>query len=180
VRQNQTKVHGGSLSGTSAAESDYNARIAAAQRVFDIETSHLYLLKDQAKETEKTAEFAAKADEARYRAAVEYETALQACVNRTKEIRTDGRGIFDALHSHTMNQWFKNFALNQGKQVFENAAAPVMQAAGHVLGGIIPNVGPLGTLLHGTIFDNANADPGKETAQHTKDTAEQVKGLRVT
>jgi hypothetical protein len=179
VRQNQLAVHGGSMTGASAAESDYNARIAAAQRVLDIETSHLSLLKDEKKEAEKLAEFQAKADEARYRAGVEFETALQALREQDlKKYEQMAGSLFDALHSHSMNQWLKNFALGQEKQIFTNLATPVLQNAGHALGGIIPNVGPLGTLLHGTIFDNANADPAKDTAQHTKDTVDQVKGLR--
>jgi hypothetical protein len=38
----------------------------------------LYLLKDERKEAEKLADFQAKADEARFRAAVEFETAIEA------------------------------------------------------------------------------------------------------
>jgi hypothetical protein len=86
--------------------------------------------------------------------------------------------LFDAIHGRTTNQYWKQFALGQERTLFSNAAGIPLKAAGNLLGGIIPNTGPLGTLLHGTIFDSANADPAKQTATNTADTVKAVRDLQ--
>jgi hypothetical protein len=84
--------------------------------------------------------------------------------------------LFDALHTHTINQWGKNFALGQGKQVFENAVTPILSNVGHALGGVTGG-NNLGGLLHGTVLDPANA-AADTTAKQTTRTADEVHALR--
>ena len=87
------------------------------------------------------------------------------------EAENQAGSFFDALHSRTTGQYWRNFALGQERQLFTNVAGPVFGEANHFLGGLIPNTGALGTLLHGTVFDNANADPARQTAENTAKTA---------
>lgn len=99
---------------------------------------------------------------------------------QAQQARSLADGLFDALHSRTTGTWFKSFALNQGKQLFSNAATPILEGATHALGSVIPasaQTGMLGGLLHGTVFDSANAAP-QQTANNTLETVKQVLGLR--
>lgn len=109
--------------------------------------------------------------------------AVQALLDKqTEQARALAGGLFDAIRGRSTNHFFRSFAVGQEKQLFENLASPAILGATHILGSAIPNTGAIGTLLHGTVFDSANADPSKATATYTKSTAQNtldtVKELR--
>lgn len=107
------------------------------------------------------------------------EDALQQIIdNQAEQARQLAGSFFDALHSHTTNQWGRNFVVGQARTLFSNATGPVVGQIQNMLGSAIPNVGPLGSLLHGTVFDNSNASPATATAENTKGTWLEVRNLR--
>jgi len=181
LKSNSLSVKGGTMTGSSAAGADYGARVAAAEEIFRIETQHLGLIDDKGKQEEKLATARKKYADEIFRAEESYQNQLEALREQDlKKYEQMAGSIFDALHGHSMNQWFRNFALGQEKQIFTNVATPVLQNAGHALGGLIPNINVpgIGNPLKGTIFDNSNVDPAKDTARNTFDTVDQIKGLR--
>jgi len=105
---------------------------------------------------------------------------LDIALKQKQEASQMAGGLFDALRSRSTGSWFKDFAVGQGKQLFTNAATPILEGATHALGSVIPasaQTGALGSLLHGTVFDSANAAP-QQTANNTLETVKQVLGLR--
>ena len=63
------------------------------------------------------------------------------------------------------------FAVGQERQLFTNAASPLILGATRFLGSAIPgqtdaagNPTDIGNLFHGTLLDSANADPARQTA----------------
>ena len=173
---------GGQISPQAAAAIEYSAKVSYAKQLYDIETQFIGTLYDN--EDQKNEAYAAarkRTAEEVYRAEEEYQNALADM--REKDLhkyQEMAGGLFDALHNHSVGPFLRNFALGQTKTVFENVAGPLLQGAGHAIGGLIPNINipGIGNPLHGTIFDSANADPAKATRDNTKETAEQVKGLR--
>ena len=201
IKHNSVAVAGGRMTGSDAAESDYQARVKAADRILQIETQRLDVTKldaalqdliagkqlnltdQELKDLDRLANLRKKNADEIYHAEESYQNQLETLREQDlKKYQSMASSIFDALHGHSMNQWFRNFALGQEKQVFSNIATPVLQNAGHMLGGLIPGAGsgPLGTLLHGTIFDPANkgVDSAATTAKETKRTADEVYALR--
>jgi len=76
--------------------------------------------------------------------------------------------IFDALKSHSMNQYGRTFLRGQEQTLFANATAPILQGIGHQLGGLTGG-NNLGGLLTGTVLDPSNAgSPATRTAVNTK------------
>lgn len=160
--------------------SNYSARISAAREIFAIETRHLDLIDDENRRDEAYANARKKRDEEVYRAAEQYENDLQSLKERDLQHYSQMAGsIFDALHSHNMNQWGRDFALDQVRQVFTNITTPVLQNIGHVLGGVTGGWNP-GGILNGTIFDPANkgVSDAATTAKQTTRTADEVHALR--
>jgi hypothetical protein len=160
--------------------SNYSARVGAAREIFDIETRHLYLIDEQDKRDEAYANARKKRDEEIYRAAEQYENDLQSLRQRDLEQYSQfAGGIFDAARARNMNQWGRDFALGQVRQVFTNATAPIFQQVGHVLGGVTGGFNP-GGILSGTIFDPANkgVNDSATTAKQTTRTADEVQALR--
>lgn len=183
TKGNSLAVSGGRMSGQAGASADYSARVSAAREIFTIETQHLDLIAEQDKRDEAYATARKKRDEEVYRAAEQYENQLQTL--REKDLQkyeSMADSIFDAMHGHTLNQWFKGFALGQEKQVFQNAVTPILQNAGHMIGGLIPGQDGtmLGTLLHGTVFDSGNkgTSDASTTAKQTTRTADEIVKLR--
>jgi hypothetical protein len=183
TKGNSLAVSGGRMSGQAGASADYAARVSAAREIFTIETQHLDLIAEQDKRDEAYATARKKRDAEVYHAAEQYENQLQTL--REKDLQkyeSMAGSIFDAMHGHTMNQWFRGFALGQEKQVFQNAVTPILQNAGHMIGGLIPGQDGtmLGTLLHGTVFDSANkgTSDASTTAKQTTRTADEIVKLR--
>jgi hypothetical protein len=188
TKENALAVSGGRMSGGAGAGADYSARLAAANEIFRIETQHLDLIDDENRRQEKLASARKKYAEEVFRAEEQYENQLQALREKDLQKYQGMAGsLFDALRSHSTAQWGKDFLTGQARQMFTNVAAPVLQSAGHMLGGVIPSssqTGILGTLVHGTVFDAANKGnndsltAAKSTAQHTADTVAELKALR--
>lgn len=182
-----------------AAGQNYQESISAAQQLLTIETRRLnvrkldadladimagkevFLTEQEAKDIDRLADLRKRAADEVFQAEEKYENALADM--REKDLhkyQEMAGGLFDALHNHSVGPWFRNFALGQTKSVFENVTGPLLQGAGHAIGGLIPNINipGIGNPLRGTIFDSANADPAKRTADNTLETAKQVKALR--
>jgi hypothetical protein len=183
LKSNALAERGGRMSGSAAAGADYAARLAAADRIFDIETQGLDLIVDKDKADEKLAQARKKRAEEIYRAEEQYENQIQTLREKDLEKYQGMAGsLFDALRGHSTGQWIKDLAIGQVRQVFTNAVTPALQGVGHALGGLIPGQSgtALGGLLHGTLFDSKNkgvAD-ASVTAKQTTRTADEVHALR--
>lgn len=180
LKGNSLAAGAGRISGQDAASGDYMARKAAAEEMFRIETQHLDLIEEEGKRDEARARARKKADEEIYRAAEQYENALQTL--REKDLQKyEGMAgsLFDAMRGHNTSQWFKDLGTSQVKQMFTNMATPVMQQAGHALGGLIPG-GAMGGLFKGTLLDanNKGVMDAQTTAKQTTRTADEVHALR--
>jgi hypothetical protein len=177
LKSNSLSVKGGTMTGGQAAGADYDARVAAAEEIFRIETQHLDLIDDKDRREEKLAQARKKYADEIFRAEEDNENQLATLREQDlKKYEQMAGSIFDALHSHSMGKWFKSFALGQEKQIFTNMATPVLQNAGHALGGLIPslNIPGIGNPLKGTIFDHANSgvDLQQKTADNTAKSAD--------
>jgi hypothetical protein len=145
----------------------------------------------EAKDTEDEKEMARQdakdqlADR-RFAAELERDQALvQIQIQQKQEAESFAGSLFDALHSRTTNQFFHSYAIGQAKQLFENAASPIVGGAMHILGGAIPgqtdssgNPTLIGNLLHGTVLDSAKADPARQTADNTRTTVGLLTDIR--
>ena len=110
---------------------------------------------------------------------------LQIALQQKGASEATASGLFDAIHSRTTNQYWRQFAVGQERQLFTNAASPLVLGATRFLGGVIPgqtdafgNPTDIGKLLHGTLLDSANADPSKKTAENTLGIWTEIKSLR--
>jgi hypothetical protein len=181
LKQNMYSARSGGMTAQGAASADYQARVAAANEILRIESQHLDLYNTQEEADRRLSDLRKRRAEEVYHAEAEYENQLQAL--REKDLdkyRELSGSLFDALQSHSLSNWGKDFAMGQFKTVAINAAAPALQQVGHTLGGLIPASSGLGSLLHGTVLDPANkgvADAAT-TAKATTRTADEVKGLR--
>jgi hypothetical protein len=162
----QQSQHAGADMDPKAALENTLATLAAELRIKDLHADIWSMDKER-------FDAQIKASQAEY----EYEQKIQAL--REKDLEKYGQmadSIFDAMHGHSMNQWFRSFAIGQEKQVFTNAITPVLQGAGHALGGMIPdmNIPGIGNPLKGTIFDHASsgADLQQKTADNTGKTVD--------
>jgi hypothetical protein len=202
IHGNSAAVAGGRMTPQSAASKDYTTRVSDAQAMFQIDTRRLDIHKLDAELAKSTADLAAgkqsslseqeskdidrladlrkKRDEEIYHAGEQYEIQLQTLREKDLQKYHETAGsFFDAMHSHTTNQWFRSFAVGQEKEVFSNAVTPLIQNAGHMLGGVTGGFNP-GGLLTGTVFDPANkgANDASTTAKQTARTADEVHALR--
>jgi hypothetical protein len=115
------------------------------------------------------------------------EQALQTLRERdTQKYEQIAGGLFDALRNHNTSQWGREMLIGQARQMFTNAATPVLQNAGHMLGGMIPGQTnadgtktAIGQLLSGTMLDSGNKDTAaKDTATNTKETVKAIRDLQ--
>jgi hypothetical protein len=120
-----------------------------------------------------------KASEAEY----EYEQKIAALREQDLQKYEQLAGsLFDAIHGRTTNQWFRQFALGQEKQVFTNLATQPLKDIGQLLGSVTGGSN-LGGVLTGTVFDPANkgADPHlavqQKTADNTSATVDWLKSI---
>lgn len=175
----------GMMSAQSAALSDSALRKKAAEDIFTIETQHLHLIDDEDKRNEQYAQAERKRADEIYHAKEQYEIALQTLRERDMQKYEQMAGsLFDALRTRSTSQWGREMLIGQARQMFSNATTGVLQHAGQTIGGMIPGqTNPDGTktnigkLLSGTMLDSSNT-AAKDTATHTKDTVDQIKGLR--
>ncbi len=160
----------------------YQARIAQADQEYSIEQKIAEEKRNGADREQQRLDSLDKLREKYAQAETQREDALEAL--REKDLHKYEQmadSLFDAIHGRSMPSWTRNFLTGQARQLFSNVATPVLQTAGHAIGGLIPNVGPLGTLLHGTILDNQNTGTAAATittAQQTRRTADEVHALR--
>jgi hypothetical protein len=158
-----------------AANNEYQARLAGINAVYSAEDR-------LAKTEQEHADAKATKEQSLFEAEMQREESLQAIIDKQKEAaRSLAGGLFDAIHSHSTNQWTRAFGVGQEKALFENIASPLIGTASHLLGSAIPgqtdaqgNPTAIGNLLHGTILSSSNADPVKATALNTADTVKQL------
>jgi len=162
-----------------AANNEYAARIAGIAAVEAAE-------KHEHDSKQGWADAEEEASQKTHEAAMQREDALKAIIDQQKEAaRSLAGGLFDAIHSHSTNQWTRAFGVGQEKALFENLASIPIGAVSKSLGGAIGgqtdaqgNPTFLGTLLHGTLLSSANADPAKTTATNTGETVKQLLLMR--
>jgi hypothetical protein len=171
------------------ADDEYAARLKGIQAVADAEERLARKETDNAKAAEIQLDAKKTKEDAIYDAQMQREDALQAIIEQHAEAaRTLAGGLFDAIHSHSTNQWTRAFGVGQEKALFENLASPIIHSASSMLGSAIPGQtnadgteSAVGKLLHGTVLSSANMDPAHaavNTATNTKQTVAELQGLR--
>jgi hypothetical protein len=157
----------------------YNLRTSNAEQSYE----HIVQLSAQLADGEKTRlEAVEQLKQKLFDADMDRQKALLEVASQQKQQAENlAGGLFDAIHSHSTNQWTRAFGVGQEKALFENLASPLIGNVSHMLGGAIGgqtdangNPTAIGNILHGTILSSSNADPAKATATNTADTVKQL------
>lgn len=189
VRENSKGTGNGErLSGSQASNANYQARVAAATQIFQIETKHLGLIEDEGKRADALADARKKAADEIFNAEKTHAEELDAI--RTADLNkyhTFAESIFTALTDRVrgtgfdLRQMLRSDAKSLGSQVFANATQSVFQAGGHALAGLSGGFNP-GGILNGTFLDPKGKAADKyqaDTVKNTKGTWDEVNKLRM-